>query len=80
MIKFGLCYAADIREDLEKLIEFKERWFELITGWRAINNDERDLERSTAILAAILVFENLLPELEKEEREEEAKKLLNLKN
>lgn len=78
MINFNLCGSKDIREDLEKLHKFKNRWFELISGWSEINDDSQDLERSQTIMNAIMVFENLLRGLEHEEKEQ-AVKASNLK-
>ena len=71
-VNFNLCGAEDVREDLEKLNEFKNRWFNLISGWSEINDDEKDLERSKAILGAILVYENMLSSLKYAENKNSA--------
>ena len=67
-INFTLCGTDEIKKDLENIRSFKNRWLSLISGWRDINDDEEDLKRTQTILAAELVLENLLFDLEEAEK------------
>lgn len=58
-IDFSLCGSKIIEQDLAKLLEFKNRWIELLSGYSNIE-PEIDLELTVALLETELVFENLL--------------------
>lgn len=68
-INFGYCETADVKNDLENLRKFKDRYIDLITNRRAPNDDDEELLRLKWLLDAEMTIENLhhcLVEAEKE--------------
>ena len=73
-INFNCWGANEVKNDLENLQKFKNRWINLISGFDPDPREE-DLQLTQALLAAESNLENLLFELEEAEQLEEMKKV-----
>lgn len=62
-INFNLCDAEDLRADLVKFQAFKNRWFQLLSGYNDIEIED-DAKISSILFDMELTVVNLIKELD----------------
>jgi hypothetical protein len=72
-MEFNYYGSPEVKQDLENLKKFKERYLDYMSGRREINDDGEELERLKFLLNAEETIENLYESLVEAEKEEEIK-------
>lgn len=72
-IDFNFYGSTEVKEDLDNLAKFKNRYLDYMSGRREMNDDNEELDRLKFLLNAEETIENLYHCLVKAEKEEKIK-------